>query len=162
MSMQYDVTSKFVNLSGSVTSARNRIKGLFFSPTVATNPNPSFVDNTIGVITGGTYSQTTTTITVTKADHGLVAGQRVALEFTSGSAASGSFAVATTVDANTFTVTTSLTGTNSGNVTIYTDILVELAVSALTQNGFIIPGEGVLAANGIYYVGIVETTVFYG
>jgi hypothetical protein len=161
MAMQYDVSSKFVNLSGSVNSDRNRIKGLFFSPTIATNPNPSFVD-TSTAITGGTYSQTTTTITVTKANHGLVVGQRVALEFTSGSAASGAFAVATSVDTSTFTVTTPLTGTNSGNVTIYTNVLIELAVSALTQNGFTIPGEGVLCANGIYYVGIVETTVFYG
>ena len=162
MAMQTDVSAKFVNLSGSVTSNRNRIKGAFFSPTVATNPNASFVDTGAGVITGGTYSQTTTTITVTRTDHGLVVGQRVALQFTTGSAASGTFAVATVVDANTFTVVTPLTGTNTGDVTIYTNVLLELAVSALTQNGFIIPGEGILSPNGIYYVGIVETTVFYG
>ena len=158
--MQTDVLSKFVTGFGAVTNSRSRIKGLWVSSTVATNPNPTFV-NTATTLTG-TYSQTTTTITVTCTGHGLVVGQRVALAFTTGSAASGGFAVATTADANTFTVTTPLTGTNSGNVTIYTQILIELGIAALTQSALLIPGEGVLSPNGIYYVGISEITVFHG
>ena len=158
--MQTDVSSKLMTGYGTVTDNRSRIKGVWFSPTVATNPNAAFV-NTATSLTG-TYSQTTTTITVTCTGHGLVQAQRVALAFTSGSAASGGFAVATVTDANTFTVTTPLTGTNSGNVTIYTQVLIELGVSALTQNMLLVPGEGVVSPNGIYYVGIVEVTVFYG
>ncbi len=158
--MQTDVLSKFVTANGAVTDSRSRIKGLWVAPTVATNPNPTFV-NTATTLTG-TYSQTTTTITVTSTAHGLVVGQRVALAFTSGSGASGGFAVATTPDANTFTVVTPLTGTNSGNVTIYTQVLLELGIAALTQNALLVPGEGVLSPNGIYYVGISEITVFYG
>ena len=158
--MQTDVVSKFVTTNTLVTSDRARIKGLWVSTTVATNPNPSFVNTEVSLT--GTYSQTTTTITVTCTGHGLVVGQRVALAFTTGSGASGAFAVATVADANTFTVTTPLTGTNSGNVTIYTQLLIELGVAALTQGMLLIPGEGVLSPNSIYYVGIVEMTVFYG
>jgi hypothetical protein len=158
--MQTDVLSKFVTANIAVTDARSRIKGMWVSPTVATNPNPTFV-NTATSLTG-TYSQTTTTITVTCTAHGLVVGQRVSLAFTSGSGASGGFAIATVADANTFTVTTPLTGTNSGNVTIYTQVLIELGISALTQGILLIPGEGVLSPNGIFYVGITEITVFYG
>lgn len=160
MAMQTDVLSKFVTAFGWVTAARNRLKGVWVSPTVATNPNPSFVDTSTSLT--GTYSQTTTTITVTCTNHGLVQGQRVALALTSGSGASGTFAVATVPDANTFTVVTPLTGTNSGNVTIYTQVFIELGVSALTQGLLLVPGEGVLFPNGIYYVGISEMTVFYG
>jgi hypothetical protein len=158
--MQTDVLSKLVTATTEITTNRSRIKGAWVSPTVATNPNPAFV-NTVTSLTG-TYSQTTTTITVTCTGHSLIVGQRVALAFTTGSAASGAFALATVADANTFTVATPLTGTNSGNVTIYSQVLLELGVNALTQGTLIIPGEGVLSPNGVYYVGIVEMTVFYG
>ena len=160
MPMQTDVLSKFVTAPGAVTDSRYRIKGAWVSSTVATNPNPVFVDTSTAFT--GTYSQTTTVITVTSVNHGLVAGQRVALALTSGSGGSGGFAVTTTPDLNTFTVSTPLTGTNSGNVTIYTRAYIEVAISALTQGMLIIPGEGVLAYNGIFYVGISELTVFYG
>ena len=161
MTMQYDVKAAFLSANGTVTPLRNRIKGVFFAPTVATNPNATFVD-TSTAITGGTYSQSTTTITVTKTAHGLTVGQRVALEFTSGSGASGGFVVATTPTANTFTVVTPLSGTNSGNVTVYTGVLLELPVVAVGQTAVVIPGEGILSVNGIYYVGFSDVTVFYG
>ncbi len=158
--MQTDVNSKYVTTYGSITANRSRIKGLWLASTVNTNPNMSFVDTATSLT--GTYNQTTTTITVTCTGHGLVQGQRVALAFTSGSGASGAFAVATVTDANTFTVVTPLTGTNSGNVTIYTNILIELGITVTSQQQLLIPGEGVLSPNGIYYVGFSEVTVFYG
>jgi len=158
--MQTDVLSKLVTATTAITDNRSRIKGAWVAPTVATNPNPAFV-NTATSLTG-TYSQTTTTITVTCTGHSLVVGQRVALSLTTGSGASGAFAVATVADANTFTVVTPLTGTNSGNVTIYSQVLLELGVNALTQGMLLIPGEGILSPSGIQYVGIVEMTVFYG
>ena len=158
--MQTDVSSKYMTTYGTVTSDRARIKGLWIVTTATTNPNLAFV-NTATSLTG-TYSQTTTTITVTSTAHGLVQGQRIALAFTSGSAASGGFAVATVTDDNTFTVTTPLTGTNSGNVTIYTNVLLELGVVASTQQQLLLPGEGILSPNGIYYVGFSEVTVVYG
>ena len=65
--------------------------------------------------TAATYSQATTTITVTSTAHGLVAGDYVYLDFTTGTATDGTYVVATAV-ANSFTVTSSVSTTTSGNV----------------------------------------------
>jgi predicted phage tail protein len=65
--------------------------------------------------TAGTYSQTTTTITVTSTAHGLSAGALVYLDFTTGTATDGSYVVATAAT-NTFTVTSTTSTTTSGNV----------------------------------------------
>lgn len=67
-------------------------------------------------VTGGTYSQTGTTITVTKVAHGLTASTVVFLDFTTGSATDGYYTIATVPTADTFTVTAT-TATTSGNVT---------------------------------------------
>jgi predicted phage tail protein len=64
--------------------------------------------------TAATYSQTTTTITVTSTAHGLLAGDYVYLDFTTGTATDGTYVVATAA-ANTFTVTAA-SATTSGNV----------------------------------------------
>ena len=71
-----------------------------------------------GISKTGTYSQSSsTTITVTITNHGIAINETVTLDFTSGSATDGTFIVATAADQNTFTVTASSSGTNSGNVT---------------------------------------------
>ena len=64
--------------------------------------------------TAATYSQTTTTITVTSTAHGLVVGDYVYLDFTTGTAIDGTYVVATAA-ANSFTVTAA-SATTSGNV----------------------------------------------
>jgi hypothetical protein len=67
----------------------------------------------------GTYSQSSSTVTVTKTAHGLAVGNTVALTFTSGGSVSGTYRVATVADANTFTVTVTgaaYGGSTSGNV----------------------------------------------
>ena len=66
----------------------------------------------------GTYSQSGTTVTITIANHGLAIGDVVTIDYTSGSATDGDFAIASTADVNTFTVTAASSGTNSGNVTV--------------------------------------------
>ena len=66
----------------------------------------------------GTYSQSGTTVTVTISNHGLAIGDVVTIDYTSGSAVDGSFAVVTTADDNTFTVTAAASATNSGNVSV--------------------------------------------
>jgi hypothetical protein len=99
---------------------------------------------------------------VTINNHGLAVGDRVYLNFTSGSAADGPYDVAT-VGTNTFTVAVASATTN-GNVTMYASILVELDCSSATAFYTLIPGEGILATDGIY-VGLpasVTTTLFYG
>ena len=65
--------------------------------------------------TSATYSQSTTTITVTSTAHGLAVGALVYLNFTSGTATSGSYIVATAAT-NSFTVTSATSATTSGNV----------------------------------------------
>lgn len=64
-----------------------------------------------------TYSQTGTTITVTFTAHGRLVGQRVDMDFTSGTATDGEYVI-TSVTANTFTVTSAASATTSGNVTL--------------------------------------------
>ena len=66
----------------------------------------------------GTYSQSGTTVTITITNHGLAIGDVVTIDYTSGSATDGDFAIATTADVNTFTVTAASSATNSGNVTV--------------------------------------------
>jgi len=66
----------------------------------------------------GTYSQSGTTVTITITNHGLAIGDVVTIDYTTGSATDGDFAIATTADVNTFTVTAASSGTNSGNVTV--------------------------------------------
>lgn len=65
----------------------------------------------------GTYSQSVNTITVTSSSHGLVAGSKVFLTFTSGTAQSGYYTVVT-ANTNTFTVTSTIAQTTSGNVVL--------------------------------------------
>ena len=66
----------------------------------------------------GTYSQSGTTVTITIANHGLAIGDVVTIDYTSGSAVDGDFAIATTPTVNTLTVTAASSATNSGNVTV--------------------------------------------
>lgn len=68
---------------------------------------------------GGTYSQTGTTITVTWAAHGITADQNTAgvhLTISTGAALTGWFTNFTYVNANTFTVTSTVSQSTSGNL----------------------------------------------
>ena len=65
----------------------------------------------------GTYSRTSSTVTVTAANHGLATNDYVYLDFTSGAATDGRFQV-TVSDSNTFTLTHGSSGSTSGNVTV--------------------------------------------
>jgi hypothetical protein len=160
MAMQYDVKSAHTSSSGVAVGYRTRLKGVLMSPSASTTVNSVFANN---VSVSGTYDVPGSTVcTVTINNHGLAVGDRVYLNFTSGSAADGPYDVAT-VGTNTFTVTVASATTN-GNVTMYASILVELDCSSATAFYTLIPGEGILATDGIY-VGLpasVTTTLFYG
>lgn len=69
-----------------------------------------------------TYSRSGTTITVTLTDHGFPDGYEMELDFTSGAGTDGVYRVDTVVDANTFTIIDTVSGTTSGNVTITKNI----------------------------------------
>ena len=86
----------------------------------------------------GTYSRTSpsTTLTVTATAHGLIAGNSVNLDFTTGTGLDGIYTVVTVADANTFTVTTVASTTTSGNVTLLRNtIRASGNVSSITDNG---------------------------
>jgi len=113
--------------------------------------------------TSGTYSQSGTTITVTKVNHGYDTSDAVYLSFTSGTAVSGFFQVASTPTADTFTVTASGSLTTSGNVVIVTVLggfVVNAAGTDITAIGF-----DIVLPRGLYYAndsgGLDNVTVTY-
>ena len=161
MTMQYDVESYHNTVSGVAVPYRTRLKGVVLSPTTSTTYNIAFANN---VAQSGTYDIPGTTVcTVTIAGHGVAVGSRVWLQFADGDGVSNMYVV-TAVTQNTFTVTTG-TLTTSGDVVVYNQILVELDCSTGTSFYTLIPGEGILALDGIY-VGLptntVTSTIFYG
>jgi hypothetical protein len=160
MTMQYDVKSAHQTASGTAVSYATRLKSITVTSGTASARNIGIADPTVSK--SGTYSQTSTTITVTIAGHGLVNGQRVFLDFTTGTSRDAVFAV-TVTNANVFTVT-STTASTSGNVTMYTTILLELDTFNTVGLPVQIPGEGIYCPNGIY-VGLgnsVTATIYYG
>lgn len=160
MGMQYDVKSKHISLSGLAYGSRTRLKGAIISAdTTAAARNTVFADNTPASATYNIPGSTVCTVTVANV---LTAGDRVWLIFTSGSGVTGPYSVAT-ASATSFTVTTASL-TTSGNVTAYLNVLMEADSYNPVAYSILIPGEGILAENGIY-VGLaanVTTTVFYG
>ncbi len=69
----------------------------------------------------GTYSQSTTTATITINNHGVAIGDVLTIDYTStasGSPTDGSFSVVSVTNDNVFTVSTSNSATDSGNVSI--------------------------------------------
>jgi uncharacterized glyoxalase superfamily protein PhnB len=158
MGMQFDVKSKHLNASGVAYGSRTRLKGAILSANAAAaQRNVFFMDNNPQA---GTYSITSTTLTVTVANT-LVAGDTVWLDFTSGSAVDGGYTILT-ANATSFTVTTAASGT--GNVRLFTTTLLEADVYNPVAYSILIPGEGILAENGIY-VGMpanITVTTFYG
>lgn len=161
MAMQYDVRSAHNTVSGVAVGYRTRLKGVLISPSTAVTFNTSFCNN---ISLSGTYNIPGSTVcTVTIANHGLANGDRVYLDFTTGTAQDETYTIAN-VTTNTFTITTASLTTN-GNVTMYPQILAEFDCSNGTAFYTLIPGEGILAQDGIY-VGIpsasITTTLFYG
>ena len=66
----------------------------------------------------GTYARSGTTVTITAASHGLVNGDQVIADFTSGAASDGLYTIAN-VSTDTFTITDSASGTISAGETVY-------------------------------------------
>jgi hypothetical protein len=164
MAMQYDVKSYHNTTSGVAVPYRTRLKGVVVSPSTSVTLNTSIVDN---LPIAGTYDIPGTTVcTVTvPSTAGLTAGvSRVVLVTGTGTLVADTYLVQTVPTSTTFTVTTG-TLTTSGTVTAYTDLLTEVDCSTGTSFYVLIPGEGVVAKNGIYVFlpsASVTTTIFYG
>jgi hypothetical protein len=136
---------------------RVRLKGAVIFPFSAATGYTTFVDN---VSAAGTYARATTTATITSANHGLTTGQWVYLDW---DLADNPYQVTVTGD-NTFTVTVANSGAASGNVTIYATVLMQADASNATAYTVVIPGDGIVARNGIrvFLAADVHTTIFYG
>ena len=165
MTMQYDVKSFHV-MTGTPTSVsanRVRLKGAIVSNSNAGVAANVFFANNVNI--SGTYSIAgTTTCTVTTSTvHGLTTGDRVWLDFTSGTGTVDNVYTVTVSSTTVFTVTTASL-TTSGNVKVYTQSLMEVDITYSVPVCITIPGEGILAPDGIF-VGTpsnIAATVFYG
>ncbi len=168
MTMQYDVLSAHLNVSGQMFVGRNRLKGLITMGT-ATAGTVNFWDATTAPV-AITYARSGTTVTVTHTAHGLSTGNAVGLTFGadgSGRAATNGNYLVTVLTADTYTVT----DINSGTVTASTAgtegtrWLISIDTNTASDvTTLLIPGEGVLARNGIYAQLTNQTglTIFYG
>ena len=155
--IQYDVRSTHASASGLMIGGRVRLKGAVIFPFSAATGYTTFVDN---ISAAGTYTRTTTTATITSANHGLTTGQWVYLDW---DLADNPYQV-TVTGTNTFTVTVANSGAASGSVTIYTTVLMQADASNATAYTVVIPGDGIVARNGIrvFLAADVHTTIFYG
>jgi hypothetical protein len=164
MTMQFDVKSFHV-MTGtpSGTTQRTRLKGAVVSNSVSGTPANVFFANNSYI--SGTYNipgSTTCTVTTSTA-HGLTTGDRVWLDFTSGTGTTDNVYTVTVTSTVAFTVTTASLTTN-GNIRVYTQGLMEVDITNSVPVNVIVPGEGILAADGIF-VGTpanIAATVFYG
>jgi hypothetical protein len=170
MGMQYDVKQGHLNQSGFFVLARNRVKGVSFyggSGTLVL-----FDTTTAPVTSSVTYARTNTVVTVTKTAHGLSTGNVVGIHFASNagvSATDGNYTI-TRTDADTFTLNDINTGSITSTAALYVSganrwlMTYETHSSDEFQNAPMIPGEGVLAVNGIYaYMSAIDAAqIYYG
>jgi len=162
--MQTDVKSAIAKNTGLlVTQTPARLKSITVTSATVSARNVAICDPTVQ--SSGTYSRTSpsATITVTIVNHGFVTGQRVFLDFTSGTGRDGVYTI-TNTGADTFTCADVATTTTSGNVTAYSSIALEIDTFNTIGLPVLIPGEGIYCPNGIF-VGCgssVTATVFYG
>jgi len=172
MTMQYDVKQAHLNQSGLMVPYRTRVKAVAFVGTTSAGQFVLFDTTTAPVSSSVTYARSGTTITVSKTAHGLLAGQFIGIDFdsgTGGSATSGNYVIAT-ASANSFTITDINSGTITGTpAAVYsTDgwlMTFDVAANDIYNNGSSsIPGEGLLAKNGVYayMVNMAAVSVFYG
>jgi hypothetical protein len=157
MAMQYDVKSKHASVSGLMVNSRTRLKGAVMFPFTGATNYATFVDD---VSISGTYARVGTVATITAANHGLAVGDWVYLDW---DLTDNPYQVQTVTNANVFTVTVA-TGTSTGNVVVYNDVLLQADASTANAYTIVVPGEGILALNGIriFLPADFHATIFYG
>jgi hypothetical protein len=171
MGMQTDVLCGHLHQSGFiVTQSRSRVKAVSYKGTATAGQLDLF--STLTAPVAATYAQSGTTVTVTKAAHGLNTGDVIGIAFTlgtGGAAFSGNYTV-TRVNATTFT----LTSPNSATITAGANCIyvvngtwlltLETTAGDTYQNYLLLPGEGILANQTVYaYMSNIDvSTVFYG
>ena len=107
---------KTYSLEFNVSEADSDVIEAFLNSRASDNESFNFTPPGEGISKTGTYSRSGTTVTITITNHGVAIGDKVTLDFTSGSAADGDYIITSSVNQNTLTVITSASGTTSGNV----------------------------------------------
>ena len=109
---------KVYDLTFNVSETESDVIEAFLRSRVNDQASFTFTPPAEGFTKTGTYSQSGTTVTISITSHGVAIGDILPIDYTSGSATDGTFAVASSADANSFTVTAAASATNSGNVSI--------------------------------------------
>jgi hypothetical protein len=168
MTMQTDVLAGTLVESGFIYKQRTRVKGI----SIKGGASAGFLEiySTTAAPVAATYARSGTTVTVTKTAHGLVTGNQIGISFrtgTGGTATDGNYVV-TRLTADTFSVTDINSGSiTAGAVCNYADqwIMTYRTVAGDTfLNYWYVPGEGILARNGVYLAitNLTAASVFYG
>jgi hypothetical protein len=169
MAMQTDVLGGTLIESGFVYKQRTRVKGVSVKGD-GTNPGVLQIFDTVTAPVTATYARTGSVVTVTKNAHGLQTGNSVGLSFAadSGSGATDGNYVVTKLTDNTFTVT----DINSGTIAADTAcayaprwiMTFRIDAGDAYINYWLIPGQGMLALNGVYLniTDLNTASVFYG
>ena len=111
---QYDLTFNVSETNADVIEA-------FLRSRVADQASFTFTPPAEGFTKTGTYSQSTTTVTISITQHGVAIGDVLTIDYTSsagGSPTDGDFVVASVTNDNVFTVTAASSATDSGTVSI--------------------------------------------
>ena len=172
MGMQTDVKAGHLNSSGFIMLGRTRVRAITGVGS-ATAGTVNLWDVTTAP-TAATYARSGNTITVTLASHGFSVGQTVGLTFaaaTGVSATNGNYVIQSGgFTSGAFTVTDINAGTIAGGTGCTVSgtglWLTSYDTNASTTEviNTLIPGEGILAVNGVYAQMSNQTglTVYYG
>ena len=109
---------KVYDLTFNVSETQSDVIEGFLRSRVNDQDSFTFTPPGEGFTKTGTYSQSSTTITITVANHRLFAGDSLVIDFTSGNAADGTYVVSSVTNANNFLVTAASGATTNGNVSI--------------------------------------------
>jgi hypothetical protein len=169
MTMQTDVVAGTLVESGFIYKQRTRVKGVSIKGD-GTNAGLLQIFDTVTAPVTATYARTGAVVTVTKNAHGLKTGDTAGLSFapgTGGSATDGNYPITKLTD-NTFTIT----DLNSGSITagaacVYSSrwiMTFRIDAGDLYTNYWLMPGQGILATNGIYLLitDLNAASIFYG
>ena len=109
---------KVYDLTFNVSETEADVIEAFLRSRVNDQASFTFTPPAEGFTKTGTYSQSGTTVTISITSHGVAIGDILTIDYTSGSATDGTFAVASVTSDDAFTVTAAASATNSGNVSI--------------------------------------------
>ena len=111
---------KVYNLTFNVSETESDVIEAFLRSRVNDQASFTFTPPAEGFTKTGTYSQSSTTVTITITSHGVAIGDVLTIDYTSGTATDGTFAVVSVVSDDAFTVTASSADASgqTGNVSI--------------------------------------------